>query len=129
MRRKKWCRGCQSPPSHRKAQRVPVAKKKYPVVLPYDTGISAQLRRVFRSFYIPAYFKLTNTLRQLLVQPKDKVMKDKVVGPVYQITCDDCDAMFVGEMERSLKTQFKTQFLEHKMKNSVGGEVSQHAHG
>ena len=44
----------------------PVAKKKYPVVLLYVRGISEQLR-VFRSFDILAYFKPTNTLRQLLV--------------------------------------------------------------
>ena len=28
---------------------------------------------------------------------------EKVVGPVCHITCDDRDAMYVGEMERSLK--------------------------
>ena len=42
-----------------------------------------------------------------------------MVGPVYHITCDDCDAMYVGEMERSLKTRF----LEHPRKISVGSEV------
>ena len=41
--------------------------EKYPVVLPYVRGILEQLRRVFRSCDIPAYFKLTNTCRQLLV--------------------------------------------------------------
>ena len=73
---------------------------------------------------ILAYFKLTNTLQQLLVWPKDKVEKGKVVGPVYHITCDDCDATYVGETERSLKTRF----LEHRRKSSVGSEVSQHVH-
>ena len=67
---------------------VPVVKK-YPVVLLYVRGISEQLRRVFRSFDIPAYFKPTNTLWQLLVWPKGTVEKEKVVGPVYHITCDD----------------------------------------
>ena len=66
---------------------VPRGKKKYPVVLPYVRGISEKLRRVFRSFHIPAYFKLTNTLWQLLVWPKDKIEKGKVVGPVYHNTC------------------------------------------
>ena len=70
---------------------------------------------MFRSFDIPAYFKLTNTLWQLLVQSKDKVEKGKVVGPVYHITCDDCDATYVGE-------------TEHRRKSSVGSEVLQHIH-
>ena len=56
---------------------VPVVKKKYPVVLSYVGGILEQLRRVFRSFDIPAYFNPTNILQQLLVHPKDKVEKGK----------------------------------------------------
>ena len=53
------------------------------------------MRRVFRSFDIPAYFKPINTLQQLLVWPKDKVEKGEVVGPVYHIACNDCDATYV----------------------------------
>ena len=49
---------------------VPVAKKKYPVVVLYVRGISDQLFRVFRSsdIVLPANFKPTNILRQLLDQ-------------------------------------------------------------
>ena len=101
---------------------VPVVKKKYPMVLPYVTRILEQLRRVFRSFDIPAYFKVANTPQQLLVHSKDKVEKANVVGPVYHISCDDCDAMYVSETERSLKARF----LEHQRKSTVGSEVSQH---
>ena len=82
-------------PSTTMALEVPcvlVVKKKYPVVLPYIRAISDQLRRVFRSFDIPAYFKLTNTIQQLLVWASNAVRKGKVVGPVYHIICDDCDA-------------------------------------
>ena len=62
------------------------------------------MRRVFRSFDIPAYLKPTNTLLlQLLVPCKDKVEKGKVLGPVYYITCDDCDATYVGETEEHLR--------------------------
>ena len=67
------------------------------MVLPYVRRVSEQLRRVFRSFNIPAYFKPTNTLWQLLVWPKDKVEKGKVVGHVYHITCDDCDATYLRD--------------------------------
>ena len=100
---------------------VPVAKKKCTVVLPCVQEISEQLRRVFRSFDILPYFKLTNTLQQLLVWSKYKVEKEKVVGPVYHITCD---ATYVGNTERSLKTRF----LECWRKCSVGSNVSQHVH-
>ena len=93
---------------------VLVVKKKYPVLLPYVRGISGQLRKVFRSFDIPAYFKPTNTLWQLLVQLKDKVEKRKVVVPVMT------DAMYLSETEGSLKAQL----LEHRRKKRVGSEVA-----
>ena len=56
------------------------------------------MRRVFRSFDIPAYFKPINTPQQLLIHSKDKVEQGKGVGPVYHITCDDCDATYVGKI-------------------------------
>ena len=38
------------------------------------------MRQVFGNYGIPTYFKPTNTLRQLLVKPKDPVSKENVVG-------------------------------------------------
>ena len=95
---------------------VPVTMKTYTVVLPYARGILEKLRRVCRSLDILAYFKPTNTLQQLLVWPNDKVEKGKIGCPVYYITCDDCDATYVGKTERSLKTRF----FEHRRKGRVG---------
>ena len=56
--------------------------KKILVVIPYVKGFSEQMRRVFGKYGSPTYFKPTNTLRQLLVKPKDPVSKENVVGPV-----------------------------------------------
>ena len=56
------------------------------------------------------------------MHPKDPVGKEKVVGPVYKITCDCCDASYIGETERSLKARFD----EHRRPSSVNSEVSKH---
>ena len=98
--------------------------KKYPVVIPYIKGLSEQLRRMFKKFNVPVYFKPNNTLRQLLVRPKDKLSKEKVVGPIYQITCETCTDSYIGKTERSLKQRF----LEHRRPSSKNSEVSQHIH-
>ena len=66
----------------------------------------------------------TVILRQLLVHPKDPVGKDKVVGSVYHIKCEDCGASYVGETERSLKARFG----EHRRPSSTTSEVSKHIH-
>ena len=92
----------------KKEQRVPVAtkapadpltpqvkKRKHPVVLPYIKGVSEQLRIVFRSYEIHTCFKRSYTLHQLLECPKDKKDMKKVVGPVYHIQFEDCDASYI----------------------------------
>ena len=43
------------------------------------------------------YFKPTNMLRQILVWPKDKLIKERVVCPVYHISCNNCDDLYIGE--------------------------------
>ena len=97
---------------------------KIPVMIPYVKGFSEQMRRVFGKYGIPTHFKPTNTLRQLLVKPKDPVSKENVVGPVYKIKCEECDVVYIGETERSLKTRFS----EHRRPSSTTSEVSKHIH-
>ena len=43
---------------------------------------------------LPAYFKPMNTLRQLLVRLKDKILREHVVGPLWHIPCDSCDVPY-----------------------------------
>ena len=81
--------------------------KKIPVAIPYIKGFS-EWRHVFRirRYGVPTYFKPTNTLRQLLVKLKDPVSKENMVGPVYKTKCEELDAVYVCETERSLKARF-----------------------
>ena len=94
--------------------------KKRPVTIPYIRGFSEELKRIFGRFGVPTYFKPSDTLWQLLVHPKDSVGKDKVVGPVYKVSYAECEASYVGEMERLLKAMFG----EHKRPSSTTSEVS-----
>ena len=98
--------------------------KKIPVVIPYIKGFSEQIRRVFGRYGTPTYFKSTNTLRQLLVKPKDPVSKANVVEPVYKIKSEECEATYIGKTERSLKSRFN----EHRRPSSTTSEVSKHIH-
>ena len=98
--------------------------KKRPVIIPYIRGFSEELKRTFGEYSIPTHFKPTNTLRQLLVHPKDPVGNDKVVGPVYKISCEECEATYVGES----KCPLKARFGEHRRPSSTTSEVSKHIH-
>ncbi|XP_078599380.1 uncharacterized protein LOC144874745 [Branchiostoma floridae x Branchiostoma japonicum] len=100
------------------------------VVLPYVKGVSEGLRRIFTSHGIKTCFRPANTLRNILVAPKDKTPKEQKCGVICHIKCQGqnirgpCTETYIGETERSLKTRF----LEHKRKSSKTSEVSQHIH-
>ena len=78
------------------------------VPLPYTKGLSEELRRTFKALGVGTYFKPRNTLRQLLVAPKDPSKKEKC-GVVYLIKCDgekereECKSSYIGEMASTLK--------------------------
>ena len=99
-------------------------------MLPYIKGVSEALKRTYGAYGIRVAFKPTQTLRQLLVSPKDKTEKKDTAGPIYYIRCQgqtqrgQCTESYIGETERSLKTRF----LEHRRPSSTSSEVSQHIH-
>ncbi|XP_066275413.1 uncharacterized protein [Branchiostoma lanceolatum] len=61
------------------------------ITLPYIKTVSEPLRRIFASHGISTSFKPTNTLRQLLVAPKDKTPREEKCGVVYHIPCNLCE--------------------------------------
>ena len=76
------------------------------VVLPYIQS----LERVFKKHYIAVSMRPDQTLRNVLVHPKDKLDKFETCNCVYQIKCSNCDSSYIGEMGR----KFKTRLGEHK---------------
>ena len=59
--------------------------KKSPVVLPYIKGVSEQIRRIFKQYDIPIYFKPMNTLHQLLIRPKDKGTSSVTIHTIFHV--------------------------------------------
>ena len=88
-----------------------LGKRRIPVKISYIRGLSAQIRKLHKNYNIPTYmyYKHFNTLRQQLVRPKDPVPKERVVGPIYHVSCEDCGKDYIGERERS----FNARFDEH----------------
>jgi predicted GIY-YIG superfamily endonuclease len=81
--------------------------QKHMIVLPYFEGLGEKLVRVYKKHNINTVFKPENTLRQLLVAPKDKIPKEEQCGCIYRITCKDCEQCYIGESGRTLKTRLK----------------------
>ncbi|XP_060769143.1 mitochondrial outer membrane protein SLC25A46 isoform X1 [Neoarius graeffei] len=76
-------------------------KKRKNIVIPYISGLSEKLRRIFYKHNIPVHFRPSNTLKQKLVHPKDRHKQDNVV---YAIQCsEECTDSYIGETKQPLR--------------------------
>ena len=57
--------------------------------------------------YVNTAMKPDNTIKRSLVRPKDRVEPQKVCEGVYSITCKNCNATYIGETKRTLRTHIK----------------------
>ena len=67
--------------------------------------------------------RVDDDVTQSLTQKVGQTQNAKHI-PVYKIKCEECDAMYVGETERSLKARFN----EHRRPSSMTSEVPKHIH-
>ena len=86
--------GSRDPPLHRRRDRTHLRK----------TGVAA-------------HAKPHTTIRSVLVAPKDKDNPQDKCGVLYQLTCHDFEASYIGETERALKQRLK----EHQKDSSPVG--------
>ena len=97
-------------------------KKKTPVALPYIKGLSEKLQRIFRQHGIQSFHKPFNSLRSMIVKPKDNSEKMKKCGVVYSVKCGTCDKEYIGETARALGTRMK----EHTDGKHQSSAITEH---
>ena len=73
--------------------------------IPYVHGISEPIKRIFAEVNIGVAMKSHFTLSSIFRKTKDPIDFEKKRGLVNQISCRDCDAGFIGETGRSVKTR------------------------
>ena len=73
--------------------------------------VSESCRNICRRHHIEMYFKGANTIREILVHPKDKDNIHKKSGVIYRLKCGrvDCEDEHIGEPGRT----FAERFREH----------------
>ena len=80
------------------------------VTVSYVHSFTEKIQRIFTKHGVATVVKPQTTLRQVLVQPKDKVDKQKKAGVVYKIPCNQCEKVYIGEKGR----QLGTRITEHR---------------
>ena len=69
------------------------------MVIPYYKGISESLKNTCKKHGVQVYFKGGNTIKNLLMAPKDQDAIQKKSGVIYRYKCDrvECSEEYIGE--------------------------------
>ena len=102
------------------------------IVVPYIERTGERFKRTCNSKGIQVHFKGTNTLKTLLMAPKDKDSKLQKNGVIYQFKCPhiNCPEEYIGESGRSfgdrIKEHLKAPSPINQHSNSTGHPISPH---
>ena len=105
-------------------------KNKPYIVVPCMKGLSESCKNICRKHGIEMYFKGGNTIKGLLVHPKDKDNTLQKSGVIYRYKCGrvDCEEEYVGESGRTFAERFREHMRApspiHDHFNIIGHEVS-----
>ena len=92
--------------------------RRYNTTIPYISGLSEKIRRIYRAHNLQVSFKPGNTLRQQLVHPKDKTPRHKQQNIVYGFKCvdKDCEEAYIGETKQPMHKRM----YQHRRPSSTG---------
>ena len=96
------------------------------VSIPYIHGISEPIKRALAEVGVGVAMKPSITLGNIFHKPKDRIDFEKKSGLVYQISCRNCDAVYIGETGRSIKTRKREHFKAVKALDTKKSALCQH---
>ena len=96
------------------------------VNIPYIQGLSDSIKRVLRELDIVVRFYPVQTLRHLLVKPKDPLPPNLINGVIYRVPCKQCDKVYVGQTGRSLECRLKEHKRAVKCGNVDASAMAEH---
>ena len=70
----------------------------------------------------------SNTIRSMLVHPKDKTPDAQKCGLVYQVECPECSLTYIGETGRMLATRMKDHLNLRNPLTAVGEHCAHEHH-
>ena len=79
------------------------------MVVPYHQGLGERIKRTYNKFGVQVFFKGRQTIRSLLIAPKDKDPITNKSGVIYRYECSEhgCNEEYIGESARNFAERFK----------------------
>ena len=87
------------------------------MVVPYYQGLSESIKKTCKKYGVQVHFKGGQTIKSLLMAPKDKDPILKKSGVIYRYKCDreGCEEKYIEESART----FAERFQEHQKAPSL----------
>ena len=79
------------------------------MVVPYQQGLSERIKNTCQKYGVQVHFKGGQTIKDLLMAPKDKDPITNKSGVIYRYKCseDGCEEEYIGESARTFAERFK----------------------
>jgi len=70
-------------------------------------------------------FKTENNLKKKLQNPKDRQLNEDKSG-IYQINCNNCTKLYIGQTKRSIRTRFKEHTSNIRLNHPEKSAIANH---
>jgi len=94
--------------------------------IPYVKNTSDNFRSISKKHNLNLAFSTSNSLTKFIKTGKDPVDHSSCYNVVYQIKCRDCEASYVGQTKRPLKTRIKEHLEDINKSSGLLSVVSNH---
>jgi hypothetical protein len=97
------------------------------ISLPFVPPLTYKLDNELRKYGFKVAYNNNGKLRDLLGTAKDKVTEDEEKSGIYEIKCSSCDATYIGQTKRKLKTRYKEHLEDVKKTVNDEKPLAKHA--
>ena len=97
------------------------------VIIPYVRHVSKTIQRILTPLGIRTCFRPHHTLRQTLVNLKDRIPLQQRAGVVYRVPCGTCPKAYVGQTCWTLDHRLKEHRRALTSGNLAQSAIAEHA--
>ena len=90
--------------------------------LPYISGLSEKIEKIFQHHKIKITHKSQNHVKQYFTKLKSTTPKMKQTHVIYKIPCNDCDGKYIGQTSQYLQERIKA----HKYAKTASTALTKH---
>ena len=92
----------------------------------YLTFKALPKRRVLSKIGVKVAMKSVRTIGHIIPSPKDPISPDEINCLVYEIPCNDCDFVYIGQTKRNLNTRLKEHQRAIKQQKPENSALCEH---